>query len=58
MPSRLEYCIQALSPYHKKGIEALEIVKKRATKMGYGCGDLNYKDRLSVLELPSLEELR
>ena len=53
---RLEYCIQAWSPCHKKDIEVLEIVPKRATKMVYG--DLNYKDRLSLLELPSLEERR
>ena len=26
--------------------------------MLYGYGDLNYKDRLSLLELPSLEERR
>ena len=26
--------------------------------MVYGYGDLNYKDRLSLLELPSLEERR
>ena len=44
------------SPYHKKDIEILERVQKLATKMVYGCGDLNYKDRLSLLELPSLEE--
>ena len=53
----LEYCIQAWSPYHKKDIDVLERVQKRATQMVYGCGDLNYKDRLSLLELPSLEEL-
>ena len=55
---RLEYCTQAWSPYHKKDIVVLERVQKRATKMVYGYGDLNYKDRLSLLELPSLEERR
>ena len=54
--SRLEYCIQAWSPYYKKDIEVLERVQKRATKMVYEYGDLNYTDRLSLLELPSLEE--
>ena len=52
---RLEYCIQAWSSYHKKDIEVLERVQKRAV---YGYGDLNYKDRLSLLELPSLEGRR
>ena len=55
---RLKYCIQAWSAYHKKDIEVLERVQKWATKMVYGCGDLNYKDRLSLLELPSLKERR
>ena len=55
---RPRHCIQAWSPYHKKDIEVLERVQKRATKMVYGDGDLNYKDRLSLLELPSLEERR
>ena len=43
---------------HKKDSEVLERVQKRATKMVYGYEDLNYKDRLSILELPSLEERR
>ena len=55
---RLEYCIQAWSPYHKKDIKVLERAQKRATKIVYGYGDLNYKDRLSLLEFPSLEERR
>ena len=55
---RLEYCKQAWSPYHKKDIEVLERLQKRARKIVYGYGDLNYKDRLSLAELPSLEERR
>ena len=55
---RLEYCIQAWSPYHKKDIEVLERVQKLATKMVDGYGNINYKDRLPLLELPSLEERR
>ena len=55
---RLEYCIQAWSPYHKNDIEVLERVENRATKIVHGYGDLNYKDRLSLLELSSLEERR
>ena len=51
----LEYCIQAWSPYHKKDIER---VQKTGYKMIYEYGDLNYKDILSLLELPSLEERR
>ena len=51
-PRLLKYCIQAWSPYHKKDIEILEREQKLATKMVCGYGDLNYKDRLSLLELP------
>ena len=40
----MEYGIQARSLYHKEDIKVLERVQKRATKMVYGYGDLNYKD--------------
>ena len=52
---RLEYCIQA---YNNKDFEVLERVQKLATKIVYECGELNYKDRLSLLKLPSLVERR
>ena len=55
---RLEYCVQAWSPYDKEDIRVLKRVQKRATKMIYGYGDLNYKDKLSLLKFPSLEERR
>ena len=44
---RLEYCMQAWSPY-QKDLKVLERVQKRRTKMVSGCGDLIYKDRLSI----------
>ena len=50
--------LTGLVSYHMRYIEVLERVQKRATKMVYGYGDLSYKDRLSLLELPSLEERR
>ena len=35
---RLEYCIKGWSLYHKKDIEILEKVQKRATKWFMGVG--------------------
>ena len=35
---RLEYCIQAWSPYHKKDIEFLERAQKRLQKWFMGVG--------------------
>ena len=39
----LEYCIQAWRQYHKKDIDKLEIIKRRAPKMIPGLRDLSYK---------------
>ena len=51
----LEYCIQAWRPYLRKDIDLLERVQRRATKIIPQLKHLDYKDRLQLLELPTLE---
>ena len=51
----LEYCIQAWRPYHKKDIDMLERVQRRATKMIQKLRNISYEMRLKECGLTTLE---
>jgi len=53
---RMEYCVQAWSPYLKKDIKCLDKVQRSATKMVHGLRHLSYEQRLRHLELTTLKE--
>jgi len=53
----LQYCIQVWGPQHRRDVEILERVHRRAKKIR-GLEHLSYEDRLRKLGLFSLEKRR
>jgi len=55
---RLEFCVQLWSPQHRKDMELLDQIQRRATKVIRGMRHLSYEERLGEFGLLSLEKRR
>ena len=55
---RMEFAIQAWSPYLRKDISKLERVQRRATKLIPSIAHLTYQERLIQLNMTTLEKRR